>query len=127
MDGPRQQSRGAFTLIELIVVVGIIGVLLAIAMPGWAKYRDLARVGTCVENLRQLHGAKVQWALEFHKGNDDIPSPEDLAPFLRAKALPECPGGGAYTLRRASKYPVCSLYPQGHTLNIPPGDDAEPD
>lgn len=61
----------------------------------------------CVNNLRQFEGAKEQWALEFHKNTNDIPTAGDLRPYLRQMLV--CPQGGAYTLGRVGDLPSCSI------------------
>ena len=52
----KMQHRGSagFTLVEIMIVVAIIGILLAVAGPAWAKSRTSARVNTCIANLKQL-------------------------------------------------------------------------
>jgi len=68
----------------------------------------------CLAHLRQLDGAKQQWALENKKATDAIPAALDLAPYLKDNILPTCPSGGKYTLRSVNDLPTCSV--AGHTL-----------
>ncbi|HET7626133.1 MAG TPA: hypothetical protein VFM25_12795 [Verrucomicrobiae bacterium] len=68
----------------------------------------------CINNLRQLDGAKQQWALENGKPATAIPTGRDIAPYLRGNKLPICPSGGTYTLNAVGQEPTCS-YP-GHAL-----------
>ena len=68
----------------------------------------------CLNNLRQLDAAKQQWALEFSKTADAVPTAQDLAPYLKDKTLPVCPAGGAYTLNAVGVAPTCSI--PGHAL-----------
>ena len=68
----------------------------------------------CLNNLRQLDAAKQQWALEFTKTADAVPTAQNLAPYLKGNALPVCLSGGAYTLNAVGVLPACST--PGHLL-----------
>jgi prepilin-type N-terminal cleavage/methylation domain-containing protein len=108
-------SRAAgFTLVEIMIVVAIIGLLAAIAIPNFIKARATAQANACINNLRQLDGAIQQWALENNKGPSvTVPTPSTtLAPYLgrgAAGEFPTCPGGGTYTITDDSTAPSCSL------------------
>jgi prepilin-type N-terminal cleavage/methylation domain-containing protein len=62
-----KKSRAAFTLVELLVVIGIIAVLIAILMPALAKARQAARTAVCLSNLRQM-GIAVQAYVTDYQG-----------------------------------------------------------
>ena len=68
----------------------------------------------CINNLRQLDAAKQQWALEFTKTAESLPTAQNLAPYLKGNALPVCPSGGTYTLNAVGVAPTCST--PGHML-----------
>ena len=103
----RLKSRRGFTLIEIMIVVLIIAVLLAIAIPNFMKARDTSRAKACVANLRQIDTAKVQWAMDNKKVGGDVPVATDLFPTY-VKSEPTCPSGvGAYTLSAVDTDPVC--------------------
>lgn len=70
-------------------------------------------VNACINYLRQMDGAKQQWALENRKTVNDVPTEKDITPYLRG-GIPKCPGGGSYTLGAAGVAPTCSI--AGHAL-----------
>jgi prepilin-type N-terminal cleavage/methylation domain-containing protein len=102
-------GRKGFTLVEIMIVVLIIGILLAIAVPNFIKARETSRTKSCIANLKQIDAAKEQWAMENKKTTTDTPAMTDLvgsANYL--KNTPSCPSGGTYTVNAVSTNPVCS-------------------
>ena len=76
-----------FTLVEIMIVVAIIGLLAAIAIPNFVRARQNSQKNACINNLRQIDGAKAQWALENKKVDGDTPVDADLTPYLTAQSL----------------------------------------
>lgn len=71
-------------------------------------------MAACINNLRQIDGAKQQWALENQKPASALVTPENLLPYFHNKIMPTCPGGGVYTLNPVSLPPLCNI--PGHVL-----------
>jgi len=69
---------------------------------------------TCINQLRQIEGAKQQWALENTQPATITPTPEQIAPYLK-DGLPSCPAGGTYTLKSVGEPPTCNQ--PGHLLS----------
>jgi hypothetical protein len=90
------------------------GIVSAIAIPNFVKGREVAQKNACINNLRQIDGAKQQWALENKKVEADTLTRADLEPYFRSKQFPACPAGGTYTINRVAAPPECSH--AGHKL-----------
>ncbi len=103
----RNKKKG-FTLVEIMIVVLIIGILLAIAVPNFVRARERSRAKTCVGNLKQIDSAKEQFAMENRLDEGDSVDMTDLAPDY-IKSEPQCPSGGTYTTGNIGEDPVCSI------------------
>jgi prepilin-type N-terminal cleavage/methylation domain-containing protein len=112
MHRKRQRNSG-FTLVEIMIVVAIIGLLAAIAIPNFVKARTTAQRTACINNLRQIDGAKEQWALETRKASGAPVVKEEVDAYIKGGA-PTCPGGGVYDYRNVDEKPLCSV--PGHEL-----------
>lgn len=93
----RLRLRVAFTLVEIMVVVVIIGLLAMMAMPAISKARETAQRNFCINNLRQIDYAKEQWAIDNNAGTGVTPPADDpggystcLADYIQG-GLPYCP------------------------------------
>src|SRR5438128_9445136 len=109
--------KAGFTLVEIMIVVAIIALLAAIAIPNFVKARQNSQRSACIANLKQIDGAKATWALEAKKVNTDTPQVSDLygsTAYIRVQ--PYCPAGGTYTIDLVSARPSCSYSSsEGHT------------
>jgi len=74
----------------IMIVVAIIGLLAAIAIPNFVRARNTAQKNTCINNLRQIDGAKQQWALENKKSDTDSPASGDVQNYIKNNAYPTC-------------------------------------
>lgn len=110
MQTNKTRRTGGFTLVEIMIVVAIIGLLAAIAIPNFVKARASSQRAACVANLRTIDGAKSTWALENKKTGTDVPTPTDLyGPTLYVKDVPTCPAGGTYSINAVDQKPACSV------------------
>ena len=110
-----QRSHG-FTLVEIMIVVAIIGLLAAIAVPNFVRARSKAQQNACINNLKQMDGAKAQWAIENKKVDSDAVTTTDITPYLKGSVMPQCPANGTYAVTIVSAVPTCTLSTAGHTL-----------
>jgi prepilin-type N-terminal cleavage/methylation domain-containing protein len=105
--------KAGFTLVEIMIVVAIIGLLAAIAIPNFVKARATSQANACINNLRQIDSASNQFALEQHKTTGaSVTFPSDLTPYIRlnsAGSIPPCPAGGSYSCSAVGASPACSL------------------
>ncbi len=73
-----KKSVKGFTLVEIMIVVAIIGIIIAIAVPAFLRARENSRATACQENLTKIDGAKEQYALEFKYANDTVIGPGNI-------------------------------------------------
>lgn len=102
-----RKRRGGFTLIEIMIVVLIISVLLAIAIPNFMRARETSRAKSCCSNLRQIETGKEQWAMDTKAADGAAVGVGDLVPNY-VKQAPSCPSGGAYDYTTVGTNATCS-------------------
>jgi prepilin-type N-terminal cleavage/methylation domain-containing protein len=114
----------AFTLIEIMIVVAVIGLLAVIAIPNLLKARERTQTNACINNLRLIDAAKQQWALETKQLGSVEPSIADIGEFLvrgDSSRLPECPANQGntnfaanYRINAVTNPPTCLVVPADH-------------
>lgn len=100
--------RGGFSLIEVMIVVLIISVLLAIAIPNFMRARERSRAQSCCANLRQIETGKEQYAIDNKLSTGDAIADLSLLCPNYVKQTPVCPTGGTYSVNTVGELPTCS-------------------
>ena len=115
MKAIKTSRKAGFTLVEIMIVVAIIGLLAAIAIPNFIKARATSQQNACINNLRQIDGAINEWALETGQSNGaTVASPQTVSAYIKLNSnnsVPGCPAGGTYTYGNVGANPQisCSL------------------
>jgi prepilin-type N-terminal cleavage/methylation domain-containing protein len=105
----KTKAHNAFTLIEIMIVVAIIGILAAIVIPGFKQSLEKSQRRACALTRRNIDGMKVQWAAENKLPATAVPNENDLfGQNGYADHKPDCPAGGAYALNAVAEKCTCN-------------------
>ena len=106
--------KSAFTLIEIMMVVAILGMLAVVAIPYYARARAVSQAKACMNNLRQIDGSKDRFAIENGKLDGSVVTKEDIEPYF-LKKWEACPAKGEYEINVVGTDPTCNIG-NGHTI-----------
>lgn len=109
------KRKQGFTLVEIMIVVAIIGLLTAIAIPAFLQYRADTRAGLCANNLRLIEHAKSVVAIKLNIAAGGAVDAAEVVKYITGGA-PVCPDAGAYTYGADGVAPVCGSGLAGHVL-----------
>ena len=111
-----RRTKPTFT--EAVLALSMTGILAAIIIPNFVKARSSSCPSACMANLKQIQGAKAEWAIETHQTPTDTPADSDLfGPTVYIREKPSCPAGGTYFVGAVGEKVRCSLGGPGHSLD----------
>jgi len=117
--------KSAFSLLELLIVVAIIGLCAALAVPNFVRAGSVSQKNACINNLYQIRAAIGQWTMETRAATGATVHYSDISVYLRNTVV--CPAGGtsfsdSYTITDNQTQPVCKKVPTGPQAHCLPPD-----
>jgi len=117
MSQPENNSSEDGSLVWIICLLAV--VLVAIVAPNFIRARATSSQAACINNLRQIDGAKNEWAIENGKTNGVVATENDIKPYIKLDSkgnIPKCPSGGIYTIGKVGENPTCSIGGPSHSM-----------
>jgi prepilin-type N-terminal cleavage/methylation domain-containing protein len=119
MKSMKTSRKAGFTLVEIMIVVAIIGLLAAIAIPNFIKARATSQANACINNLRQIDAAINEWALETGQNNSAaVGGVSTVSAYIKLNSnssVPGCPANGTYSVFNVGSTPQVSCTLSGQT------------
>jgi prepilin-type N-terminal cleavage/methylation domain-containing protein len=106
----RFNRRTGFTLVEIMIVIAIIGLLAAVAVPNFMRAQRKAKEQVCAMNRDQIDSSKQLWCTENKKSEKDTPSEDEIRVYLKDSKFPQCPGGGTYSINPVDAKCTCTVH-----------------
>ncbi len=107
----KKTKTHGFTLVEIMIVVAIIGLLAAVAIPNLLRAKKESQITGCRQNLGTIKAAIIQYG--FDKSDDQEVTMDDIVKYMNHP--PKCPSGGEYEVTTVGEDPTCTI--EGHTLH----------
>ena len=110
-----KKMQKGFTLVEIMIVVAIIAILAAIAIPNFIKYRTESQNNACVSTMASIQTAAENWLSKPGRGAT-APTLEQLVDGGKGyfKTAPTCPKGGTYTIGLDENKAITVTCSEGH-------------
>ena len=120
-------KRGGFTLVEIMIVVAIIALLAAIAVPNFLRSRKRSQATAILEDMRIIDGAVDQYAIEYKKSPGDTVNWDDIQIYIKKDTRLYTSGGvdvlgNAITLPTVDSAPKISSTTYGALSDVAPAE-----
>src|SRR6266567_2584184 len=108
-------------ILILVLTSALVLSFSALVVSNFVRARNTTASNACINSLRQIDGAKQQWALENSKTTNDVPSWDEIGPYIGRGPQGDlsglrCQKGGTYTIGRVGDPPTCSIGGPDHSL-----------
>ena len=117
VNTPPAPAKGKRLLFKLFLW-GALGLVLLWTLPNYMKASVTPCKNACINNLRQIDGAKEQYALEHQLEAGSAVTPQQIGEYIKGGVVPDCPGNGKYTIGVVGEEPRCSFDEGTHRLTF---------